>query len=214
MGHNRPAPYGQSRLLGLEKMYLIIVQVFAVPLCHVSFCELVPPKDSSCLLVTLHFRHMQEYAEYTDPPASQRHKATSRPSLLRCAARVVARNMVLWVSFVPAHGNLAKGTCILDIRWLLLMETLSPCGHSFHLSKGRWSFHSEKSWHQFLLGNCMLQAGSGTAPGNGVAGIAKHRPANRGEAITPGGVSLLSSSNLKGGVNACDVRLPRREPFH
>lgn len=109
-------------------------------------------------------------------------QAASRPSLLRCAARVVARNMVLWVSFVPAHGNLAKGTCILDIRWLLLMETLSPCGHSFHLSKGRWSFHSEKSWHQFLLNNCMLQAGSGTAPGNGVAGIAKQRPANRGEA--------------------------------
>lgn len=35
-----------------------------------------------------------------------------------------------------------------------------------------------------------------------------------GKQITPGGVSLLSSSNLKGGVNDCDVRLPRRDPFH
>lgn len=67
------------------------------------------------------------------------------------------------------------------------------------LSKGRWSFHSEKSWHQFLLNNCMLQAGSGKAPGNCVAGIAKQRPAVKGKRITPGGLSLFGSRNFEGG---------------
>lgn len=74
------------------------------------------------------------------------------------------------------------------------------------LSKGRWSFHSEKSWHQFLLNNCMLQAGSGKAPGNCVAGIAKQRPAIKGKQITPGGVSLFGSGNLEGGPST-PVRL-------
>lgn len=124
MGHNRPAPYGQSRLLGLEKMYLIIVQVFAVPLRHISFCELVPPKDSSCLLIILHFRHMQEYAEYTDPPASQRHKASGLQALppalcykgggqeygplgLLCTRprKFGKRNMYFGYSVAVAHGN-------------------------------------------------------------------------------------------------------------
>lgn len=31
----------------------------------------------------------------------------------------------------PTHGNLAKSVCVLDIQWLLLMETLNPREHSF-----------------------------------------------------------------------------------
>lgn len=84
------------------------------------------------MLVILNFRHMQEYTELTDPPASQRNKGTSLKVLLICCSmRVMTGDMVLWVSFAPTHGNLAKETYILDIQWLLLMETLSPCGHSF-----------------------------------------------------------------------------------
>lgn len=31
----------------------------------------------------------------------------------------------------PPHGNLAKEMYVLDIQWLLLMETLNPREHSF-----------------------------------------------------------------------------------